>query len=286
VIDNLCKIGYLKRIPSGASVEMSLMDGTCQVVNAECQESVSGARSSSAGPKAGAFTTTLWTAVLRAGHGTEAEAGRALEELCRKYWYPIYACVRRHGADSHEAEDLTQAFFAFLLEKEVFKKADRQRGKFRSFLLAALMNFLHDEWDKRQTLKRGQCRIISLDAMAAEERLSLEPVELLTPIRSFERGWARTLLEHALHRLKQEYAGAVKAKLFAKLEPALTGEVTAGSYADWATALGMSTGAVKVALHRLRRRYGELLRTEIADTVASPAEVEEEIRQLFAVIAA
>ena len=239
-----------------------------------------------ANPKAGAFLTTHWSVVLGAGQRDLARATAALERLCRIYWYPIYAFVRRRGSDQHEAEDLTQAFFAFLLEKDTLKKVDRQKGKFRTFLLAALTNFLNNEWDKRQTLKRGgQRQIISLDDAAAEGLYLREPTDSLTPEKLFERRWASALIEQVLALLKLEYAAGSKAGLFAKLEPALTGEVGTGVYAGWAAALGTSEGAVKVALHRMRRRFGELLRSEIAHTVSSPEEIDEEIRYLFAAIA-
>jgi len=224
--------------------------------------------------------------VLGAGQRDLAGATAALERLCRTYWYPIYAFVRRRGSDQHEAEDLTQAFFAFLLEKDTLKKVDRQKGKFRTFLLAALTNFLNNEWDKRQTLKRGgQRQIISLDEAAAEGLYLREPTDSLTPEKLFERRWASTVVEQVLARLKQEYVEGGKAGLFAKLEPALTGEVGTGVYAGWAAALGTSEGAVKVALHRMRRRFGELLRSEVAHTVSSPEEIDDEIRHLFAAIA-
>ncbi len=238
------------------------------------------------GEKSGVFATTHWSVVLGAGQGDLAAAAVALERLCRTYWYPIYAFVRRRGSDPHEAEDFTQAFFAFLLEKESLKKVDRRKGKFRTFLLAALTNFLANESDKAQTLKRGgQRQIISLDETVAEELYRHETIESVTPETLFERRWARALVEQVLARLKSEYGAADKALLFAKLEPALTGEVGAGAFAQWAAELGMSEGAVKVALHRLRRRFGEVLRSEIAHTVSSPEEIDDEIRQLFAAIA-
>jgi RNA polymerase sigma factor (sigma-70 family) len=235
--------------------------------------------------KVGAFSTTHWSVVLGAGQNNLTAAAVALERLCRIYWYPIYAFIRRRGSSQHDAEDLTQGFFAHLLEKETLKKVDRQKGKFRSFMLAALTNFLNNEWDKQQTLKRGgKIQIISLDETRAEELYSREPVESLTPEKLFERRWAFTLVERVLARLKQEYATANKLKLFEKLERGLTREVTQDVCAGWAAALVMSEGAVKVALHRLRRRYGELLRGEIAHTVATPEELDEEIRHLCASI--
>jgi RNA polymerase sigma-70 factor (ECF subfamily) len=220
--------------------------------------------------------------VLAAGASDPASATAALEILCRRYWYPVYAFIRRRGADAHEAEDLTQAFFAQFLEQDAFKKADRQKGKFRTFLLASLTHFLVNEWDKRRTLKRGgACRLISLDEAAAEESYRHEPIEPATPEKLFDRRWALLLMEGTLERLKQEYAAGNKADLFAKLEPGLTEDFGAGGHASVAAGLGMNEGAVRVALHRLRRRFGELLRGEVAQTVTGPAEVDEEIRQLF-----
>jgi RNA polymerase sigma-70 factor (ECF subfamily) len=236
--------------------------------------------------KPGLFAATHWSMVLAAGRNDLAGAAAALERLCRTYWYPIYAFIRRRGSDQHDAEDLTQAFFAFLLEKETLRKVDRGKGKFRTFLLAALTNFLANEWDKGQTLKRGGRReIVSLDETVAEGRYRREPVESLTPEKLFERRWASTVIEQVLARLKQEYAAGGKADVFAKLEPALTRELLSGACAAWAKELGMSEGAVKVALHRLRRRFGEVLRSEIAHTVSSPEEIDDEIRHLFAAIA-
>jgi RNA polymerase sigma factor (sigma-70 family) len=233
------------------------------------------------------WTTTHWSVVLAAGGGDDPRAAVALEQLCRDYWYPIYAFIRRRGSDPHSAEDLTQSFFACLLEKEMLKHVDRQKGKFRSFLLAALTNFLANEWDKRQTLKRGGGRqILSLDEMEAEELYQHEPMDSVTPEKLFERSWAFTLLEQALGRLKEEYTSAGHAELFAKLEPELAREVAPGWHCAMAAQMSMSEGAVKVALHRLRRRFGELLRSEIAHTVCGPEEVDEEVRNLFAAISA
>ena len=232
------------------------------------------------------FTTTHWSVVLGAGHTNYGCAAVALERLCTRYWYPVYAFIRRRGSDPHEAEDLTQAFFTHLLEKETLKKVNRQKGKFRSFLLAATTNFLTNEWDKRQTLKRGgQIQIISFDDVRAEELYSHEPIGSLTPEKLFERRWAFTLVNQVIARLKEEYIGADKAELIGKIEPGLTNEANPGLYADWAASLNMNEGAVRVAVHRMRRRFGELLRSEIAHTVATPEEVDEEIRHLFAALA-
>ncbi len=234
-----------------------------------------------------AFPATHWSIVLGAGVDDMTRATAALERLCRTYWYPIYAFIRRRGSGPQDAEDLTQSFFAFLLERETLKKVDRSKGKFRTFILAALTNFLSNEWDKRQTLKRGgQSKIISLDETEAEGRYFREPVESVTPETLFERRWAAALIEQVLGRLREEYAAAGKSDVFAKLEPALTREVSAGDFTQWAGELGVTEGAAKVALHRLRRRFGEVLRSEIAHTVSSPEEIDEELRHLFPAISA
>jgi RNA polymerase sigma-70 factor (ECF subfamily) len=210
-----------------------------------------------------------------------------MEQLCRQYWYPIYAFVRERGSGHPEAEDLTQGFFAHLLAMETLKRVDRQKGKFRTFLLAALSKYLSNEWDKRQTIKRGGRRqIISLDEATAEELYRHEPVDPSSPEKLFDRRWAFTLVERVLASLREEYRAAGKMDLLAQLEPSLTHEIVPGRHADWAATLGLSEGAVRVAVHRLRRRFGELLREEISQTVASDAEVDEEIRHLFAAITA
>lgn len=249
------------------------------------QQAISSNDSGSLGGDSGVFATTHWSIVLGVAKADAIGAAAALEELCRKYWYPLYAFIRRRGFGPHEAEDLTQAFFAFLLEKEALKKVDRDKGKFRTFLLAALTNFLSNEWHRKQTLKRGGgSQFLSLDELDAEEKYRHELADSLTPEKLFERRWATAVIEQVLARLKLDYEQEGKGPLFAKLKIGLTGEIGPGQYANWADALEMSHGAVKVALHRLRRRFGELLRQEIAQTVTSPAEVEEEIRQLFAAI--
>jgi DNA-directed RNA polymerase specialized sigma24 family protein len=245
----------------------------------------SGGQSGFSADRREVFSTTQWTMVLAAGQDDNPSAGPALEQLCGKYWFPIYAFIRRRGSNPHEAEDLTQGFFAFALEKGVFKKVDREKGRFRTFLLAALTNFLANEWDKCRTLKRGGAyRIINWDDVAAEDLYRQEPIDTATPEKLFERRWASVLVEQVLDRLGQEYAAAGKETLFSKLEPGLTGELAAGTVAGWAAELRMTEGAVKVAVHRLRRRFGELLRKEIAATVANDGEVDEEIRHLFAAI--
>jgi RNA polymerase sigma factor (sigma-70 family) len=237
--------------------------------------------------KAATFSTTNWSVVVTAGQDNLAGATVAMEQLCRRYWYPIYAFVRRRGSDRHEAEDLTQGFFAHLLEMETLKKADQRKGKFRTFLLSSLTKFLSNERDKRQAVKRGGGRqILSLDEAAAEQLYSLEPVEPGSPEKLFDQRWAATLVDGVLARLREEYRARGKAQLLAQLEPGLTQEALPGRYAEWATVLQLNEGAVRVALHRLRRRFGELLREEITQTVANPAEVDEEIRHLFTSISA
>lgn len=242
-------------------------------------------KKTSAGTKGrtGAFSTTHWSVVLNAGKDN-ARSAAALEKLCRQYWPPIHAFVRRRGADRHAAEDLTQAFFAHLLDKESLKKVDPKKGRFRTFLLASLTNFLANEWDKRRTLKRGAHYQIMPLHEVAEEMYHCEPAGSATPEKLFDRRWALLVIEEVRKRLKEEYAD--KTELFAKLEPGLTGELSAGWYADAASELGMSEGATRVALHRLRRRFGDLLREEIGKTVACDEEIDGEIRHLFAAMAA
>jgi DNA-directed RNA polymerase specialized sigma24 family protein len=232
------------------------------------------------------FSTTNWSVVLLAGLGNDHQAAAALERLCQRYWYPAYAFIRRRGASVHEAEDLTQSFFAYLLEKETLKKANRDRGKFRSFLLTSLTNFVTNDWNKRHCLKRdGAHQLISLDAVATEELYRHELIDSMSPEKLFERRWALTLVRLALARLKKEYETTGKTKVFRELESGLTGEVPTQQILSWMEKLQMNENAVRVALHRMRRRFGQLLRSEVAHTVATAAEVDEEIRHLFAAIA-
>jgi RNA polymerase sigma-70 factor (ECF subfamily) len=214
--------------------------------------------------------------VLTAGGAESPQAGRALEELCRAYWYPLYAYVRRRGYETHEAEDLTQEFFARLLAKNYLADVDREKGKFRSFLLASLKHFLANEWDKARAQKRGGDQmLVSLDA---ETRYQREPVDEASADKLLDRAWAVALLDLVLVRLEAES----DSKHFAALKSFLTASKDAIPYAEVADKLGTSEGAVKVAVHRLRKRYRVLLREEIAHTVATPADVDEEIRHLFA----
>jgi RNA polymerase sigma factor (sigma-70 family) len=240
---------------------------------------------STPGPSdAAGFAATRWTMVLAAAGGAPSvQAAEAMAELCRVYWFPLYAYVRRRGYESHEAEDLTQEFFLRLLAKNYLAGVDRQKGKFRAFLLASLKHFLANEWDRSQSQKRGGGQtVIPLDALSAETRYRLEPAHSLTPERLFERQWALTVLEQVLARLKVESVVLEgEPAVFNKLKQFLTGSVAAATYGQVAADLGMTEGAVKVAVHRLRRRYRQLLREEIAQTLASPEEVDDEIRYLL-----
>ena len=228
--------------------------------------------------------------VLTAGRGDVAQAQDALEKLCRTYWYPLYAYVRRRGYSPADAEDLTQEFFAWLLERKWLGKADPQRGRFRSFLLTSISNFLANEWDKARTQKRGGGKVISLERDEAENRYTWQPLSYcipessFTPEQSFEWRWAMTLLDQVMGRLSGEFEQEGKKELFETLKPCLLGESSTQPYSAMAAKLGMTEGAIKVTVHRLRQRYRQLLRDEISGTVAAPEEVEEELRYLFAVL--
>lgn len=240
-----------------------------------------GSSGSAADAAGGAFGHTRWSIVLAARD--PARAAVALEELCRLYWPPLYAYVRRCGHDPHTAEDLTQEFFARLLAGDALARVAPSKGKFRSFLLAALKHFLANEWDKARAQKRGGGRTtVSFDTRAAESHLQDEAAAALTPDRLFDRKWALVLLDLTLDRLAAEHDTPEKQQLFAALRGTLTGDEPAGGYAGVARHLELSEGAVKVTVHRLRKRYRELLRAEIAQTVGNPDQVAEELRSLFA----
>ncbi len=231
------------------------------------------------------FTTTHWSVVLKAGDPTSPQAAEALERLCRACWYPLYAHVRRQGYQPHDAQDLTQGFFARLLEKHAFEGLDRQKGKFRSFLLASLEHFLANERDRARAAKRGGGHtFVSFDPETAEHCYLQDPAADLAPEKVFDRRWALALLERALVRLREEYASKGKIELFNHLKAFLTNEAKAGAYDPLAAQLQMQPGSVAVAVRRLRERYRELVRKEIADTVASPADIDEEMRCLFAAL--
>jgi len=231
----------------------------------------------------GCFEQTRWSVVVAAG-GDSTNARKALAHFCETYWYPLYAFVRREGRGADDAQDLTQEFFARLLEKNWLAGVDRAKGKFRSFLLAAMRHFLANEWDRANRLKRGGGKtILSLDAESAETRYALEPADPMTAERIFERRWALTLLEGVLARLRNEFAAAGRGRLFEEFKPALTGEKV--PYAEIAARLNLNEAAVRVAVHRLRVRYRELLRTEIGETVATDDDIDAEVQHLFAVLA-
>lgn len=238
------------------------------------------------GTSPGRFAVTRWTLVLNAAQrGGAQDAAPALAELCRLYWPPLYAYARRSGHGVHAAEDLTQAFFARLLARHGLANVAPHKGRFRSFLLAAFKHFLANEWDKARAVKRGGGAVhLAIDAESAEARYACEPADTLTPDRVFDRQWALTVLDRVLARLRAEQDTPEAARRFAALEPALAAESGAVGYAELAAGLGMTEGAVKVAVHRLRRRYRELLRADVADTVADPAQVADELQALIAAL--
>lgn len=228
------------------------------------------------------FATTQWKVVLEARDGTESQAHTALEALCHAYWVPLYAYVRSRGHGADQARDLTQAFFADLLGRNFLEAIDRSKGRFRSFLLASLEHFLSHEREKAHALKKGGgAQPISLDAADAETRYRLEPADPETPELVFERRWGLTVMERTMERLRAEFGG--QPGRFEQLKPCLTGD-NAGRYFEIAADLGMTETGVKAAVHRLRQRYGRLLREEIAETVTSDAEVDEELRHLLGVL--
>jgi RNA polymerase sigma factor (sigma-70 family) len=232
------------------------------------------------------FATTHWSVVLAAGHESSPNAGEALEQLCRTYWYPLYGYVRRRGYSPEDAQDLIQEFFARLLARDYLSRADPRKGRFRWFLLAGLKNLLCDERDKARRIKRGGGeRVLSLDYQSAEAQYQLEPVEVNSPDQEFERSWVRALLERASARLQAEYAASGRAQLFEQLTEFRLDAAGQRSYAEAARQLGLTESAVKSAIHRLRQRHGALVRDEIAQTLADPAEIEEEIHYLLRVVA-
>jgi RNA polymerase sigma-70 factor (ECF subfamily) len=229
------------------------------------------------------FVPTRWSVVLKAAQQAGPDADQALAILCETYWFPLYAFVRRQGHAPHDAEDLTQAFFARLLQKRYLEGIQREGGRFRSFLLTALKRFLANEWDRARTEKRGGKRtVVSLDRETAESRYQVEPAHELTPDKLYERQWAQALLDRVMTLLREEYASAGKSDWFARLGGTLGRPRGEAPYRDLAVALGTTEAAVKMGVQRLRARYRALLRAEVAHTVAGPEEIEEEIRHLFA----
>jgi RNA polymerase sigma factor (sigma-70 family) len=233
---------------------------------------------------AAAFTTTHWSVVLTAQGGSPA-AHEALEKLCRAYWPPIYSFVRREGRSVEEAQDLTQSFFARLLERRDFDAVRKEKGRLRSYLLASLKHFLINERQRTMSIKRGEGRpLISIEELASRERNDPGPADTLTADRIYERRWALTVLEQVLARLEQEYRAAGHDELFARFKELLADEGEGISQAQIAAKMGMTENAVKQAYHRFRQCYRELLREEIAHTVAVPGDIEDELRHLVAVL--
>lgn len=234
---------------------------------------------------AAGFRSTHWSVVLAAGRAGAPAAQEALEQLCRTYWYPLYAYVRRRGNPPEEAKDLTQGFFADLLERHDLASVAPEQGRFRSFLLTALNHYLANQWDRTRARKRGGGKAaLSLDDEVAEDRYRLESADLTTPEILYERRWAQTLLEQAIESLRIEYTRAEKGGVFEELRGFLA-DPKAASRAEIAARHGIGLNAVDVAIHRLRRRYGELVREEIARTVSRPEDIEEEIRALIGAVA-
>lgn len=231
------------------------------------------------------FLTTRWTIVLDARNQDSSGSALALESLCRSYWYPLYVFVRRQGYTAHDAQDLTQDFFARLLEKDYLRLVEREKGRFRTFLIMALKRFLLNEWDKRQALKRGGGAIVrSFDTSMAETRYLNEALLTLPADEVYEKRWALTLLDQAMARLREDYESSGRGEEFSHLKNFLTvgrGEV---SYQEVAARLGMTEGAARVALHRLRKRFRETFREEIAGTVSTAEDVDDEVRHVVSVL--
>jgi len=233
----------------------------------------------------GIFATTHWSVVLAAGSQSSPTREQALENLCRTYWYPIYGFLRRLGHSAADAEDFTQGFIAYLLEKELISRSQPEAGRFRSFLLGSLQRWLSNQRQREHAAKRGAGKpLLELDALGPEEQYALEPATDETPAARFERTWAETLMGRALERLAQESAEGAEGERFACLSPLLGGKAAGATYAEVGRKIGLSEGAVKVAVHRLRKRLGELLRAGVAETVGDPAEVEAELRYLSRVL--
>ncbi len=232
------------------------------------------------------FATTRWSIVVAAGDRTSSDSQQALATLCQSYWYPLYAYVRRRGYQPAEAQDLTQAFFTQLLEKGTLAAADQNRGKFRTFLLASLNHFLANQDRAARAAKRGgEKTVYSLDLEAGERLYGMEPADRATPDQIFQRRWAMTLLQRAVENLRSEYEQSQRLHIFEALKGYLGGETSRVPYREIAQQLDATEGAIKVAVHRLRRRCRELLRQEIAHTVDSPDEIDDELQSLFQAIA-
>jgi RNA polymerase sigma-70 factor (ECF subfamily) len=238
-----------------------------------------------AGRTSAQFATTHWSVVLAAGDGESPEAQKALEDLCRVYWYPLYASIRREGCSAADAEDLTQEFLARLLARGDLGRVDPAKGRFRSFLLACLRHFLSDQRDRARALKRGGgMRFVTFDAQGAEERYCLEAGAALDPQTAFDREWGMTLLAKALSHLRQEYLEAGRERVYERLKAYASATMDAAACAQAAAELGLTESATKGALQRLRQRYCDRIRIEVAQTVSSPSQIDDEIRYLIGII--
>jgi len=237
------------------------------------------------GQPTGVFATTCWSVVVQAGDSQSPAAASAMEQLCRTYWYPVYALVRRKGFNPDTARDFTQEFFAQMLSRDGLSRARRDRGRFRSFLARSVFNFLSDEWDKARAKKRDCSKVVSFDTRTAEVWLSQLPSDTLTPEKAFELRWAITLLEQVYQKLEAEHRRLGKAELFEVLRTTLAGPGNSAPYAELGARLGLNEGAVKAAVHRLRQRYRALLRKTIAETVGNEADAEDELRYLLRIVA-
>ena len=233
----------------------------------------------------GVFSTTHWSLVLAAGQSSTPQSSAALEKLCGTYWHPLYVYVRRRGYNHEAAQDLTQEFFEQFLKKQAFERADSARGHFRTFLLTSLQNFMSDEWKQARRLKRGGgVSFISMNAQIAEDQYPIDIPDTLTPERIYEQRWAMSLLDKVLSAMREDYARAGKARLMDVLQEFVWGAEGSTAYTGVAAQFGMTEGAVRVAVHRLRRHYQERLRAEVAQTVSCPEEIDEELRYLISVL--
>ena len=234
---------------------------------------------------AGAFATTHWSVVVAAGDATSERSHAALAELCQAYWYPLYVFLRRKGVGPDEAKDLTQSFLADLLARKQIARADRTLGRFRSFLAASLENFLHNEWRRRSAQKRGGGQVpVPLDTVNAEARFAAEPADADNPSLAYDRQWARALLDQAIRALQQEWEQDGRGALFQEFQAHLWGDATSVPYAELCARFDLTPVNLRVTFHRFRQRYRELLRQAVADTVASEAEIEDELRFLMQVV--
>ena len=244
-----------------------------------------GAQSDRSPTSVGVFATTHWSVVLNAGQDDSSQALLAIEKLARSYWYPLYAYVRRKGYDSHTAEDLTQEFFARVVNRDSFARVDRSKGRFRSWLLGAMNHFLAHEWEKARTQKRGGGAVmVPLDEAQANERYQRHLAVECAPEKLFDQQWAITILERAGTRLRAGYVADGRPEFYDCLKAFVSGEVAAPSYEEAALQLGLSESAVKSAIHRLRQHFQELVREEVAQTVCTPGDLDDELRYLLAVI--